>query len=184
MGDDTLRGLLFCCLLLASLIGSTLLPSQSPARPEVVVERFKRVSRDEVHFWLKISNKADQPVFLTGFKYESGPSPFPVYLDQWRPEDGWNSYFCMDTPPPAVIKLNPSETITQVLWWKLPMSVVCKNPITKLEGKFRFRVEYFASEKQARAYLKTLFSPRWREARAPFAASAPFEIPATAERAP
>ena len=176
MGAEALRGFLLCCLLGASLTGSSLLPSPSPAGPEIVVERFKRMSRDEVHFWLKVINRSDRPVFLLGINWESGPNLDPVRLDQWQSQEGWKSPYCMDTPP-DVIKLNPGEAITQKLWWKLPMSVICKNPITRLEGRFRFRLDYFESEKQARAYLKTLFSPRWREARAPVAVSKPFEMP-------
>jgi len=157
--------------------GFSLLLSQQPAGPEVVVERFKRVSPDEVHLWVKIANKVDQAFFLTGFQWESGPRPFPIYLDQWHPVEGWQSYFCLDMPPPHVIKLNPGDAITEEFKFKLPMSAVCKNPITKLEGRFRFRLEYFESEKQTRAYVKKLFSPSWKEARAPFVVSEPFEIP-------
>ena len=179
MGADTLRGFLFCCLIVASPTGASLLPSPGRAGPEIVVERVERVSRDEVHFWLKITNRADRPIFLAGINYESGPRPELVFLAQWRPPEGWKRSACMDTPPPDVIKLNPGEAITQELWGKLPMSVVCRNPITRFEGKFRFRLEYFESEKQARTYVKQIFSPRWREARALVALSEPFEIPST-----
>jgi hypothetical protein len=166
----------FCCFLAACTAGFLPVVAQRPGGPEVAVERFRRVSHREVHFWVKIANKGDQPVFLTGIRYETGPSLFPVYLDQWDPKEGWKSYFCLDMPSPHTIKLNPGEGMTEELWWKLPMSAVCKNPITKLEGKFRFRVEYFASEKEARAYVKKLFSPKWRDARAPMAVSESFEI--------
>jgi hypothetical protein len=135
------------------------------------------VSRDEVHFLLKVANRSDKPIFLAGVNYESGPSAELLFIDQWQPKEGWNRSSCMDTPPPHLIKLNPNEAITQVLWDKLPISQICKNPITQFEGKFRFRLEYFDSEKQARTYVKRMFSPRWRETRARVALSEPFEIP-------
>ena len=169
--------LLISCLLVVSPTRSSLLPSQEPAGAEIAVERVERVSREEVHFWLKVTNSSDRPVFLAGINYESGPRPELLFIDQWKPEEGWKRTSCMDTPPPHVIKLNPGEAITQVLWAKLPMSVVCRNPISRFEGKFRFRLEYFDSQKQARTYVKKIFSPRWQEARARVAVSEPFEIP-------
>ena len=86
---------------------------------------------------------------------------------------------CMDTPPPHVIKLNPGGAMTLDLVLELPLSGVCKERNIQLEGKFRYRLEYFQSEKQVRTYVKTRFSSRWREARAPVAVSEPFEIPPT-----
>ena len=113
MGMNTLRGFLFCCLLVASPTGSSLLPSSEPAGAEIVVDRNERVSRDEARFRLKVTNRSDRPVFLTGMYYESGPSLDPVYLEQWRPQKGWEIVVpCMDTPPPHVIKLNPGDAMT------------------------------------------------------------------------
>ncbi len=62
---------------------------------------------------------------------------------------------------------------------ELPLSAVCKERNIQLEGRFRYRLEYFDSEKQARTYVKKIFSPRWREARARVTLSEPFEIPPT-----
>lgn len=178
MGMNTLRGFLFCCLLVASPTGSSLLPSSEPAGAEIVVEQVKRVSRDEVHFWLKVTNRSDRPVFLAGVNYESGPRLDPVYLEQWRTKDGWKIVApCMDTAPPHVIKLNPGGTMTLDLVLELPLSAACKERSIELKGRFRFRLEYFESEKQVRTYVKKLFSRRWQEARAPVAVSEPFEIP-------
>jgi len=177
MGIDSVRNLMLCLLLLASPTESSLIPFPESVGPEILVERIKRVSRDEVHFSLKVTNRSDRPVFLLGIDRKSEPSLHPVHLEQWQPKDGWKSSNCMDMPPPHVIKLDPGEAITKEFWLQLPMSVVCRNPITRLEGKFRFRVEYFESEKQARAYVEKLFSRRWKDARAAVAVSEPFEIP-------
>ena len=172
--------LLLCCLSLAPSIGFSPFASPEPLGPEIIVERLERVSRDEVHFSVKVTNRSDRPIFFSGINDELGQRLYPVYLEQWRTKERWTPISCIDTPPPDVIKLNPGEAIT---WdpsvWKLPMVGVCKNRITRWEGKFRFRLEYFDSEKQARAYVKKLFSLRWQEARAPVAVSEPFEIPPT-----
>lgn len=188
------RPLASSALLVLFVEFSTVHSDQRPTI-EILVDRTERVSRDEAHFSLKATNRSDRPVFLTGIDWrkvtnrsdrpvsrgvtndELGWRLDPVHLEQWRTEKGWKEAYCSDTPPPDVIKLNPGEVITEVLWLKLPMSVICRNPITELEGKFRFRVEYFESEKQARAYIEKLFSPRWKEARATVAFSEPFEIP-------
>ncbi len=194
MTRDGSKNSLLLSLLLATSIGFSRLASQEPNAPEIIVEGLERVSRDEVHFRVIMTNRTDRPIFLTGINYELmgikdklGRRLYPVYLEQWRTKEGWTPISCMDTPPPPpppppphVIKLNPGEAITDVLWVKVPMIGVCKNRIARWEGKFRFRVEYFESKKQARAYIEKLFSPRWREARAPVALSEPFEIPPTA----
>jgi len=177
MRVDTLTGFLLCCFSAGLPIGFSQLPSPEPARAEILVERVKWVSLDEAHFWVKVTNTSERPVFLAGINYDSGPSPELLFLDQWRPKEGWTRTACMDTPPPDVIKLNPGEAITRELRAKLPMSVICRNPITRFEGKFRFRLEYFESQKQARTYVKKIFSPRWREARALVVLSEPFESP-------
>ena len=181
MGINTLKGFLSCSLLAALASGfSPLQSSDEPARVKVLVERIERVSRDKVHFWLKVANTSDRPVFLNGINYESGPSLYPVYLEQSRTKEGWKTVVpCMDTPPPDVIKLKPGGVMTLDLVLELPLSAVCKERNIQLEGRFRHRLEYFESEKQARAYVKKIFSRRWQEARAPVAVSEPFEIPPT-----
>ena len=184
MGIAVLRGFLFFTFLAASFVGLSQVSKNEPVRIDILVERIERVSRDEVHFRVKVRNRSDRSIFLTainyelfGIKDESGPRPYPVYLEQWRAKEGWTTISCIDTPPPHVVKLNPSEMISEESWAKLPMSVICRNRIAAWEGKFRFRLEYFESEKQARAYVKKIFSRRWREAHAAVALSEPFEIP-------
>lgn len=157
----------------------------SPARPsdetshvKVLCEQIERVSRNEVHFRVKIINTSDRPVFLTGINYESRPQPYPVFLEQWRTKEGWRSVTpCVDTSPPDVIELNPSAAITMDLVLKLPLSRICKQRNIQLEGRFRYRLDYFEDEKQARAYLKDLYSRGYRPALAGVGFSDPFEMP-------
>ena len=178
MGNNTVRDSLLYSLLVATSIGFTSSSSNESVPVEIILERIERVSRDEVHFRLKVSNPSDRAVFLNGINYESGPRLDPVYLEQWRTKEGWKIVVpCMDTPPPHVIKLNPGEAMTFDLALELPVSAVCKVRDIRLEGRFRFRLEYFDNEKQARAYMRERFSDRWREARAPAAVSKEFEIP-------
>lgn len=170
------RGFLFWCLLFFWFIVSPPATTE-PTGAQILIERMKRVSRDEVHFTLRVTNRSDRPIFFSGISDELGQRLDPVHLEQWRSKEGWTAISCIDTPPPHVLRLNPGQTIVQELRLVLPMSVVCKNRITQLEGRFRFRLEFFESEKQARGYMKKLFSPRRQEARAQMAVSEPFEMP-------
>jgi len=155
-------------------------PNLADASSEVclLVEKVEKVGHHEVRFVVKIENISSRAIFFTGIKDERGERLYPVYLEQWREKEGWVPITCIDTPPPNVIKLDPGETYS---WapsgWRLPMQGVCKHRITVWEGRFRFRVNYFDSEQDARAYVSTFFSPRWRQARAHVAVSEPFEIP-------
>ncbi len=177
-------------LLITTLSVSSSFPSSEPAKLEIVVEGLKRVSANEVHLVVKVTNKTELPIFLAGINYDflralphsadehrPNPSPELVFIEQRRSSEGWKTLGCVENPPPDVIKLNPVQTITHVIWWKLPEIGICKNRITNWEGEFRFRLEYFESEKQARTYIDKLFSPHWKEARAEIAVSEPFEIP-------
>ncbi len=178
MGINSIPSFLCCNFLLACSVGTTLGNSNDTSRVEILIESVQRVSPQEVHFRLKVTNRSNRPVFLNGIKYESERHLYPVYLEQWRTREGWKIVVpCMDFPPPHVIKLDPGEAMALAPVLQLPLSSVCKVRNVQLEGEFRFRVEYFDSEKQARAYIEKLFSPRWKEARAPVAFSEAFEIP-------
>ena len=177
MSIKPLKDILFCCLLVASFSGFLPLRSSKVPDVEIIVERVERVSRAEADLMVKLINRSDRPVFLAGIKYESGPVPDFLMVEQWRLQGGWKTPACTDTAPPDVIKLGPGEVFTTALRWKLPMSVICRNLITRFEGKFRMRLEYFDSEEQARSYVEKLFSRHWREARATVAFSDPFKIP-------
>jgi hypothetical protein len=175
---NTLNSFLAWSLLV--VLGAGFSPLQAldePAEVKVVLERIERVSRDEVHFSLKVANGSGRPVFLAGINFDR-PIPYPLFLEQWRTEEGWKIVVpCMDVPPPHVIKLSPSGAITLDLVLKVPLSGVCKERNIQLEGGFRFRLDYFESEKQARTYLRKIFSPDWQSAHAAVAVSEPFEIP-------
>jgi hypothetical protein len=145
---------------------------------KVVPERVERVSRDEAHFWLKVTNTSDKSVFLTGINYKSGPLLYPVFLEQWRTNEDWKTVVpCMDTPPSDVIKLDPGRTKTLDLDLKLPLSAICKERDVQLEGKFRYRLDYFENEKEAQTYLKLMESRGYQPAQAEVAVSDAFEIP-------
>jgi hypothetical protein len=177
---NTLNGFLAWSLLAVLGVGfSPLQSSDEPAGVKVVVERLERVSRNEVHFWLKVANGSGSPVFLAGTNFER-PIPELLFLEQWRTEEGWKIVVpCMDTPPPHVIKLNPSGAINLdlVLDLKFPGLGVCKERNIQLEGRFRYRLDYFRSAKQARTYVRKVFSLGWQSARTEVAVSEPFEIP-------
>ena len=181
---STIFLLVFPVLPLAALLGFSQLPESEPIGPELIVERVERISGDEVHFTVKVTNRSSRAIYLTGINYELMGSKFkpgkrldPVYFEQWRLNEGWTAISCMDTRPPHILKLDTGEAMTEISWAKLPMRGVCKKRITRWEGKFRFRLEYLESAKQAHAYLNKIFSPRWKEARAAAAVSEPFEIP-------
>jgi len=179
MFTDAIHGFLAWSLLAALGAGGS--PLQSPDEPtgvKVAVERVERVNRNEVHFWLKVANTSDKSVFLTGINYESGPLLYPVFLEQWRTNEGWKTVVpCVDAPPPDMIRLGPLGAMTLDLVLKLPLSGVCKERNVPLEGRFRYRLDYFESEKQGRAYLKIIGSWGYRPAHAAVAVSEPFEIP-------
>jgi hypothetical protein len=159
-------------------VGSPLLrPSDEATNVKIVSERVERVSRDKVHFWLKVVNTPSSPIFLIGLNYEK-PRPYPLFLEQWQGEKGWKAVApCPDVPPPDVIRLNPSEAMTLDFVLTLPVPTICNERNFQLAGKFRYRLDYFESEKEARAYVKLMYSPDWQRARSPAAVSEPFEIP-------
>lgn len=137
------------------------------------------MSRDEARFRLKVTNQSDQPVFLAGINYDSGPVLHPVFLEQWRPKKGWEIVApCMDMAPSHVIKLNPRGAMNLDLVLKLPLSAICRVRTVLFESKFRFRLEYFDNEKQARVYIDKLPS-RTHEVKVKprLAISETFEIP-------
>lgn len=155
-------------------------PNLADASSEVclLVEKVEKVGHHEVRFVVKIENISSRAIFFTGIKDERGERLYPVYLEQWRGTEGWKIVVpCMDVPPSDVIKLDPGETMILAPVLQLPLPSVCKVRVIQFEGKFRFRLEYFNNEKQARAYIRKLFSQQWRQAQAPTAVSEPFEIP-------
>jgi len=151
---------------------------KQPSNVEVLVEHVERISGDEAQFRVRITNRSEEAVFLTGIVYESSSQLYPIYLEQQRAARNWKIVVpCMDTPPPHVIKLEPAKTMIENLVLKVPLEGVCKERDIQLEGNFRFRLQYFDSEKNARAYMKKLFSADWQDTRSAVALSEPFKIP-------
>jgi len=149
-----------------------------PSSVEVLIEHIERVSIDEAHFRVRVTNTSKQPVFLTGIIYGSRSILSPVYLEQERAVGGWKIVVpCMDTPPPHVIQLEPAKSMIEDLVLKVPLEGVCKERNIQLEGKFRFQVNYFEREEHARAFLKKFFSKDGQEAHKADAVSQAFEIP-------
>jgi len=143
---------------------------------KVVDERVERVSRDKVHFWVKVANESDRPVFLIGIQYRN-PRPYYLFLEQWRTVEGWKAVVpCMDMLPEDVITLKPGGTMRLDFLLKVPLSAVCKERNVNLEGRFRYRLEYFYSKKDALTYVKLMDSPDWKRASALSAVSESFEI--------
>jgi hypothetical protein len=184
------RAFFFCCLVWSP---NTLSPSSLPPGVGIAIEGLKRISTDEVHLTVKITNNLDHSIFLAGNNYDflsvlphetaerrPGPSPELVFIEHRRVTEDWKTITCLENPPPNVIKLNPNQAITHVIWWNIPMRGVCKNFINRWEGQFRFRLEYFDSEKQARAYVRNFYSATREEVHRELAFSEPIEIPPVA----
>ncbi len=193
--NSAMRNFLWYGLVAAASTQFLLAHPPKPPRVEIIVERVERAGVDKVDFRLSVTSRSDRPVFFNGIDYEamdrllmgtdpkapprpSAPSPYPVYLEQWREKEGWMVVVpCMDMAPPDVIELKLGMSMSFDRALELPLSAVCKMRDFQLEGLFRFRLEYFESEKEARAYMRKLFSPHWKEARAPTAVSETFVIP-------
>jgi len=174
----TLRYALCASLLLLMFIDPWNVGSDQPPRAVVRVENNERIGRNEARFRVSVTNSSGVPVFLTGIIYESGPPLYPVYLEQKRVMKGWQIVVpCIDTPPPRVIRLDSAVRMVEDLALKVPLEGVCKERDLQIEGKFRFRVDYFESEAQARLYLKKFFSNSSDKPHAAVALSEPFEIP-------
>ncbi len=179
MSSRTLGHIFLGSSLLLILTESSTCRSGQPSNVQVLVERVERVSSDEVHFRVRVTNRSERLVFLTGIIFESRSQLDPIYLEQQREAGDWKIVVpCMDTPPPHVIKLEPAKPVIEDLVLKVPLEGVCKERNIQLEGNFRFHLYYFDSEAKTRAYLKKFFSPAgWQDAHAAVALSEPFKIP-------
>lgn len=176
---DGFRGWILLVFLCAGF--SPLQASDEPVGVKVILERVERVSRDEAHFSVKMKNESSRPIFLAGINFER-PIPELLFLEQWRTEEGWRTVTPrMDPEPPHVIKLKPNGAITLDLVLNVHQLGVCKERNVQLKGRFQFRLNYFSSAKQVRAYLGKIFSSDWQSAHSAVAVSEPFEIPMASE---
>ena len=176
MCTNNLRALPACTrVLLLCLIASQMQASDSPALVKLSLERVER-NGDKVLFSIKIANTSAEKVFMPGTNFKT-PRPYSVFLEQWQGADNWRTVApCWDTVPQGIVSLNAGATMTLHRYLKLPARG-CKDPNIKLEGKFRYRLEYFASRKEVETYTKSMNSPDWQRSRAPAVFSEAFEIP-------
>jgi len=171
-----LRYRLFPCWFMLLGFAPTLSPNQSGTL-QLYVQRKEIISRNEVHFTLNIANYSGTPLFLTGIPLGPEPKPAPVYLEHQGKAGSWNVVVpCMDIPPPDVLRLDPGQVYLQKLELRVPLEGACKVHDIMLEGKFRFRIKYFKSEKQARAYIKLFLSKGDDDGLGMNLLSEPFEI--------
>ena len=138
MNTKTLGHIFSVSLLLLILTEPSPCRSDQPSSVEVLVEHVERVSNDEAHFRVRVTNTSKQPVFLTGIIYDSRSILNPIYLEQQRAARGWNIVVpCMDTPPPNVIKLEPAKPMIENLVLKVPLEGVCKERDIQLDAACR-----------------------------------------------
>jgi hypothetical protein len=177
------RCALFWGLVVCSIISFSPLQSSDDGAADVRVVSVKveRVGHNKASLSLKVVNRSNRPVFLAGVNIE-GPLPYPVFLEQWQADGGWTAVApCMDVPPPQVIRLDPGKELATGYNLRVPPPRSCGMPNLQLEGRFRYRLDYFLSKKKAQKYLLSVYSPGRQPARAHVALSEPFEIPAPNE---
>jgi hypothetical protein len=147
---------------------------------KVVVEKVERVSLNKVYFRLKLLNVLASPVFLDGralLLLSEQPFAEQLFLDQWK--DGeWHSIVpCLENAPSSIFRLNPGKTISQDRVLTDPVEAPCKDRHFLLDGTFRFRLEYFLSEEEAKTNERNFNAPGANLPAPQVAVSASFEIP-------
>jgi hypothetical protein len=183
MRIDAPRRALFWGLAVCSIIRFSPLQCSNEGATDVRVISVKvqRVGHNKASLSLKVVNKSSRPVFLAGMNIVR-PIPYPVFLEQWWADGGWTAVApCMDIAPPQVIRLDPGKELATGYNLSIPPPRSCGMPNLQLEGRFRYRLDYFLSNKEAQKYLLAVYSPGRQPARAHVALSEPFEIPAPNE---
>lgn len=180
----TTSRVVFAWVLIAFLIvGFSPLYSSDEGTDDIQVYsvNVQRVNRNEVHLRLKVINRSRRLVFLAGENID-GPLPYPVFLEKWQGDESWTAVApCMDVPPPQVIRLDPGKALETGYNLRVPPPRTCNEPKLQFEGRFRYRLDYFMSEKEAQTYLHIVYSPGRQPTRAHVALSEPFEIPLAKE---
>jgi hypothetical protein len=172
-----MASILWCIFTVAMSLGAAANePSQHDSEQvTIVVNRINRVSPNEVHFQLSLRNATASPVFLEGRAL--GFFPEQLYLEQWK--DGrWHLIApCLENAPSSVLRLNPGRAVNQDRVLTDPVEAPCKDRHVQLQGKFRFRLEYFLSEQDAKENERN-FDASGANLPAPqVVVSASFEIP-------
>lgn len=180
MRNNSVAGILSWSLIALLCAGSSALrstPNES-TKVKVVIERVERANRSKAHFSLKVVNESAMPVFLEAYPYDLKVLD-GLYLEQWRTEEGWKVVLpCRDVFASDAIKLKPGETMAQARELTFPITEgVCKERNVRLEGKFRFRLDYFESAKAVRTYIDQMDSSSRKPPHPAFAVSDTFEIP-------
>jgi hypothetical protein len=161
--------------------GSAIEPNQHGSGDvKVIVERIERASQKEVHFRLTMVNESASPVFLEGRAIELFPEqtfPEQLYLEQWRDGEWHLVVPCLENAPSSVITLNPGMTISQDRVLTDPVESPCKERRVQFDGRFRFRLEYFLSEQDAKANERNVDSSGANVPAPHVALSDQFEIP-------
>lgn len=175
-----MRGTSSCCLLF--LLAASMIYARSPGGPDtsegplsISCEQVRRVSNNEAHVRLRIANISENSIFLQGINSDER-SLYPVFLDQWRAEEGWMIVApCVDVPPPDVITLTPGQEIIFESVLTVPLPSTCKERNLRLEGRFRYRLQYFKSKKEAQIYSSHMFAPQHKTLS--FVVSEAFQFP-------
>jgi hypothetical protein len=142
---------------------------------KVVVEKVEKVSSDEAHFWLKVVNGSISPVFIEAHPFDTRILE-DIWIQQWSADKGWHTIApCLDTSPSGIYKLKQRDSIAQESVLINPLNSICRERYIQIEGKFRFLVNYFLSEKEARTNEKNYFSSGHPPPHT--VVSEPFEIP-------
>ncbi len=180
MRKDTLRGVWAWSLITFLIVGFPPLKSSDDGTSKVqVVSVGVKMLNNKVELRLKVINRSDRPVFLAGSNFDR-PEPAAVFLEQWGGGEGWTAVApCLDVPPGNVISLDPGKAIASGYDLKVlpPKLGVCKAPNLQFGGRFRYRVIYFMSKKEAQIYAEHVYSPSLQPPGAHVALSEPFEIP-------
>lgn len=164
-----------CCAIMLMTFGLSPLWCVDDTAAGVQLETVQvvRVGPNEVHLKVKIVNGSDKPVFGATIDREV-LVPYPVYIEQWQPSRGWTIVApCVDVPPPYVVRVDPGKAVSGDYRVKVPLGGACKQRDLKLQGRFRWRWEYFANERGAQAYSRGLETKGAR-----VVVSEPFRIPA------
>jgi hypothetical protein len=150
---------------------------------KVLVENVERVGLDKIHFRLKLLNLSKSPVFLEARtpiyveRRETGIFPEQLYLEQWT-ANGWQSIVpCFENAPSFVARLDSGRALIQERELTNPVNAPCKKRRVELWGRFRFRLDYFLSEKDARSNERNFNSSEIPLPNPHVAVSDPFEIP-------
>jgi hypothetical protein len=182
MTKGVIRSALTCVLIAFLWLDTSAIgPAQdAPSNIKLIVEKIDRVSENEVHFWLSLRNASASPIYLEGralLRISSQPFTEQLFLEQWKDGEWHLVVPCLENAPPDIIRLNPGTTISQERGLTNPLNAPCKVRQVIFAGTFRFRLNYFLSEKDARANERNFDLSRPNRPAPHAALSDSFEIP-------